>query len=148
MPIRAGVVRDALMATGVALFHVSTEYRRAARLDRGHDAPLGGRQRYAGFLPIGVAVATEDIRHFECRAAHRIRRSEVLRGRRWGLGCDGAREPIKRTPRRTHLDRGNPEIARGGRQTAMAEQQLNGADVGAGFKEVDGKCVAPISSER
>src|SRR6266852_5006952 len=103
MPIRAGVVRDALMATGVALFHVSTEYR---------------------------------------RAAHRIRRSEVLRGRRWGLGCDGAREPIKRTPRRTHLDRGNPEIARGGRQTAMAEEQLNGADGGAGFKELDGKCVA------
>jgi hypothetical protein len=24
----------------------------------------------------------------------------------------------------------------------MAEQQLNGADVGAGFKEVDGECVA------
>src|SRR5439155_15020757 len=136
VPIRAGVIRDALMATGVALFHMPTEYSSAARLDRGHDPPMGGRRRYAGLLPIGVAVAAEDIRHFECRAIHGTRRSEVLRGRRRGRGCDGAREPIKGTPRRTHRDRGNAEVARGGRQTAMAEEQLNGADVSAGFKEV------------
>ena len=129
------------MGTGVALFEMPPESGGAARLDRGHDAALGGGQRPAGLLPIGVAVAAEDIRHFECGAIHGTRRSEMLRERRRGLGCDGAREPIKGTPRRTHLDRGNSEVARGGRQTAMAEEQLNGADVSAGFKEVDGKCV-------
>ena len=142
MPIRAGVIRDALVATRVALFDMAAERGGAARLDRGHDAPLGGRQRPAGLLTIGVAVAAEDVRHFERRAIHGAARSEVRGRRRRRLGCDGAREPVQRTRRRTDLDRGNPQIARGGRQTAMAEQQLNGADVGAGFQEMDGKRVA------
>ena len=130
------------MPAGVTPIEMPPERGGAARLDRGHDAPLGGGQRAAGLLPIGVAVAAENIRHFECRAIHGTRRSEVLRGRRRGLGCDRAREPIKGTPRRTHLDRGNSEVARGGRQTAMAEEQLNGTDVSAGFKEMDGKGVS------
>jgi hypothetical protein len=41
-----------------------------AGFDRGHDAPLGGRQRRAGLRAIGVAVAAEDVRHFERRAIH------------------------------------------------------------------------------
>ena len=35
----------------------------AAALDRGHDAPLRGRQRGAVLLTIGVAVAAEHVRH-------------------------------------------------------------------------------------
>jgi hypothetical protein len=70
VPIRAGVIRDALVTTGVALFDMPAEHGGAARLDRGHDAPLGGRQRPADLLPIGIAVAAEDVRHFERRAIH------------------------------------------------------------------------------
>jgi hypothetical protein len=122
VPIRAGVIGDALVATGVALFDMPAERSGAARLDGGHHAPMGGGRRHAGLLPISVAVAAEDVRHFESRAIHEGRRSEVLRGWRWGLGRDRAREPVKGTGGRTHLDRRNPEIARGGRQTAMAKQ--------------------------
>ena len=59
----------------------------AAHLDRGHDAPLRGRERSTMLLTIGFAVAAEDVRHFELRAIHRARRSEVLG---WcGLGLSG-----------------------------------------------------------
>ena len=41
VPIRAGVIRDALMAAGVALFDMPAEHSRTTRLDCGHHAPLG-----------------------------------------------------------------------------------------------------------
>src|SRR2546422_279728 len=63
--IRAGVIRDALVSTGVALFDMAAERGGAARLDRGHDAPLGGCERSASLLTIRVAIAAEDVRHFE-----------------------------------------------------------------------------------
>jgi hypothetical protein len=81
--IRAGVIRDALVPTRVALFDMAAERGGAARLDRRHDAPLSGRQGPVGLLTIGVAVAAEDVRHFERRPVHDRARSEVLKRDRW-----------------------------------------------------------------
>ena len=143
VPIRAGVVRRRAGGHSVALLDMPAERGGAARLDRGHDAPLRGRQRRAGVLTIGVAVAAEHVRHLQRRAIHDARRSEVLRVARATAPADGTWEQVQRARRSQQtLRRGDAQIAGGGRQTAMAEQQLNRADVGAGFQEVDGKRVA------
>jgi hypothetical protein len=68
--IRAGVIGDALVPTRVALFDMATERGGAARLDRGHHAPLRGRERGGRLASIGLAVAAEDVRHFERAATH------------------------------------------------------------------------------
>ena len=70
MPIRAGVIGDALVSTPIALFDMAAERGGAARLDRRHDAALGGRQGPPRLSAIRVAVAAEDVRHFERRAIH------------------------------------------------------------------------------
>ena len=81
-----GVIRVPLVTTGVALFEMPAEYGGTARFDRGHDAPLSGRQR-GDVLTIAVAVAAEHVRHLQLRAAHRCPPSEMLRG----CGCDTRR---------------------------------------------------------
>ena len=58
------------MAAGLALFDMAAERRRPATLDRGHDAALRGRQRAAVLLTIDIAVAAEDVRHFQLWAVH------------------------------------------------------------------------------
>ena len=58
------------VAALIALLEVAAESRRAAHLDRGHDAPLRRGHRRAMLLSIGFAVAAEDIRHFQLRAIH------------------------------------------------------------------------------
>jgi hypothetical protein len=70
VPVCAGVIRDALVATGVARLDMAAARSGAARLDRGHDARLRARRRHAGVSSIGVARAAEDVRHFERRAIH------------------------------------------------------------------------------
>src|SRR5205814_2217947 len=118
MAVATGVVGDALMPTRIALLDVAAERGGSTLLDSRHDAPLGGCQRCGGVLPIGVAVAVEDVRHFEGWAIHGPR-SEMLRWRRW-LRREYDRERVQGAHRRTHVDGGNAEIARRGGETAMA----------------------------
>ncbi|MBB4276686.1 hypothetical protein GGE12_004483 [Rhizobium mongolense] len=81
MPVAAAVEGDAPVAALIARFDVSTERSGAAQLDRRHDAALCSGQRCV-LGTIGLAVATEYIRHFRPRTGHR--RSKILRlgGRR------------------------------------------------------------------
>jgi hypothetical protein len=69
MPIRTGVIRVPLVATGIALLEMPAEDGGSTRLDRDHDAPLRGRQR-GRVLTIAVAVAAEHVRHLQLRAGH------------------------------------------------------------------------------
>ena len=69
--IAARVVRDALMAAGIALLDVAAERCRATPLDRRHDTTLRRRQRSAMLLTIGATVAAEHVRHFRRPAGHR-----------------------------------------------------------------------------
>ena len=52
------------------------------------------------------------------------------------------REQVERAGGRADRRRRDAEGAGRRRQTAMPEQQLNGADVGTGFQQVDGKGVS------
>ena len=62
---KAGVVGDARMRAGLATLDMAAERRRAADLDRRHDAAL----REAQMVRVGgapsSAVAAENIRHFQ-----------------------------------------------------------------------------------
>ena len=90
---------------------------------------------------INVAVAAEDIRNLRPRAAHCLH-SEVFGRRRW---CDTRRwmgEQLQGACRAADLVCGDPEILGGGGQGAMAEQQLNSADICACFEQMDGERMA------
>jgi integrase/recombinase XerD len=52
---------------------------------------------------------------------------------------------IERTLGRTHLRSGQTEILGRGSEAAMTKENLNGAHVGTGFQQMDGKCVPPIT---
>jgi hypothetical protein len=52
---------------------------------------------------------------------------------------------IERTLGRTHLGSGEAKILGRGREAAMTKEDLDGAHVGTGFQQMDGKCVAPIT---
>ena len=93
-------------------------------------------------LSIGFAVAAEDIRHFQLRAIHGLplRSTGAVAG--LGSAQTGLRQKIEWTGGRADLAGGDPQIPGGGRQAAVAEQQLNGPDIGARFQQVNGECVS------
>jgi hypothetical protein len=121
------------MATLIATFDVAAERGRAAHLDGAHDAPLRRRHRRAMLLSIGFPVAAEHVRHFQLRTVHPAS-SEVLRCGGWCFNGYGVREQVEWARRRAHLTGGDPQITSGGRQTAVAQQELNGADIRSTFQ--------------
>ena len=72
------------------LLDMAAERRRAAGLDRAHDAPLDAPEMAGMRLTIGLAVAAEDIRHLQSLHAmatrsagrHHLQRQPVERARR------------------------------------------------------------------
>jgi len=89
MPVAAAIVAGTLVRTAVAPLEMTAEGRRPAHLDRGHDAPLCRSERCTMVLPIGSAIAAEDVRHFQLWAMHGIQRLED--GWRSGLDLQGNR---------------------------------------------------------
>jgi hypothetical protein len=82
------------MSALIALVDVATQRRRAAALNRGHDAVL--RRGQVMPLTIGVAIAAEHIRHFRPRSGHgwalrraRVRRASLRSGSGWAAGRAG-----------------------------------------------------------
>ncbi len=69
VPVTAGVIGDALMTAGVALFDVATQHCGTTLLDRTHDATLRAAERVGMHVPIGWAVATQNVRQFQ-RGTH------------------------------------------------------------------------------
>jgi hypothetical protein len=110
-----------------------------AHYDGGHDTPLPCGHRRAMLFAVGFAIATEHVRHFHLRAIHKPRRSKMLR--RCGLGLKGnrTRQQVKGTRCRTYFASGDPQVAGRGSEAAVAEQQLNRADIGTGFEHVNGE---------
>ena len=120
MPVAAAVVPDPPVSTAVARLDMAAEGRGSTLLDGGHHTQVRGRQRGAGPGAIHVAVLAEDLRHAKERTSHGGPRS--VRGGRRGLR---AGQQVERARRRTDLRGRQPEVARRGFQSPMAEQQLN-----------------------
>ena len=72
MPVSTGIIPDALVATLVALLHVTAKSHSPACLDCGHDTTLGGRQSIAAVFTVGLAVAAEDFRYLGFSGFHRF----------------------------------------------------------------------------
>ena len=132
--VAAGAVADAPVPAAVALLDLAAEGGGAAALDGGHDAALQGAQGAPGARAEGLPVAAEDVRDFESRAGHRSPARFCAGGLRAG-------QQVERAGRGADLGAGDLQVAGGGGEAAMAEQQLDGADVDAGFKQVDGEAV-------
>ena len=70
VPVAARVVGDAGVGAVGALLDMAAQLRRAAELDRAHDAPLGEAEMpRVGGAP-GGPEAAEDVRHLELRPGH------------------------------------------------------------------------------
>ena len=93
-------------------------------------------------LTISFSVAAEHVRHFELRTVHAARCLEVLRRSGRGFNRYGTREQVERARGRTNLAGSDAQITGSGRQTAMAEQKLNGSEIRPGFQQVDRECMA------
>ena len=86
-------------------------------------------------LTIGFTVAAEDVRHFQFRAIQEARRLEVLRRDANLPSKQGeAANPVGSMS--STLAGRDVQIFCGCLQAAMAEQELNLANVGAPFKQV------------
>ena len=113
------------------MLEMTAKGRRAAHLDRGHDASLCRGERRTMLLAIGFTIAEEDIRHFQLGAIHGAQRlEERLRS---GLDLQGnrVRQQIEWARRRADFAGRDAEIFCCGGQAAMSKEQLYGADIGA-----------------
>ena len=113
--------------------------RRPARLDRRHDAALGAAEVVGVGLPVGRAVAAEDIRHLQ-HGTHGA--GSGGRGDRIGHDARRRLQGVQRAGGGAHFAGRQPQVAGGGAQAAVAEQQLDGAQIGAGLQQVDGEGMA------
>jgi hypothetical protein len=68
--IAATVERDTLVATVIALFHMTTERRGTTTLDCAHDTPLSTTQRVAMYAAVIWASVAKNIRQFKPAGTH------------------------------------------------------------------------------
>src|SRR5436190_9398878 len=129
------------MAALITLFQMAAERCGSTKLDGRHDASLCRGHRRAMILPVSFAVLAEDIRHFQFRAFHEPRRSEVLRRSGTRLNGNGVWEQVERTGGGADLTRGDSQVPGRGGQAAVSEQQLNGADIGSRFQQMNSEGV-------
>ncbi len=119
------------MSTGVALLDMPPELRRAATLDRAHDTVLTPAEGVSVVLTVGGPGLAEDVRHLDPGGAHAPGSEMAGRTRTGQRGIDHRRQEVKGTVCRAHGAGGHLQVARGRGQAAMAEQQLDGAHIGA-----------------
>ena len=86
---------------------------------------------------VGLAVATEDVRHFRFSRSHRGRCLEVLRCSK--LQPRGIRlwKQIQRTGGGAHRNGCDSQVSLRGRKATMTEEQLNCTNIVPSFKEMD-----------
>ena len=131
MSVAAAIVSVTFVRTAVAVLEMTTKSRRAAHLDRGHDASLCRGERRTMLLAIGFTIAAEDVRHFQLGAIHGTQRLEERRRSRLDLQGDRVRQQIEWARRRAHFASRDAEIFCCGGQAAMSKEQLNRTKVGA-----------------
>jgi hypothetical protein len=139
--IPAAIEGIAFKATLIATFEVAAECRGAAHLDGAHDAPLRSGHRRAMLLSIRFSVTAEYVRHFQLRTVHAAS-SEVLRCGGWWFNGYRTGKQVEWARCRAHLAGGDPQVTGGGRQTTVAQQELNGADVRSRLQQMNSERMA------
>jgi hypothetical protein len=122
MPVTAEIVDTADEAALGAGLRVTAQRRRPTQLDGAHHPPLDAAEMTVMRAAIRIAVAAENICHFQTN-----RHGVAGSGGRYDL----QRQPIERAlaaPDQPGRDLG---VAGRGRQTAMIQENLDDADIGA-----------------
>ena len=110
---------------------VTAQCSSPALLDGAHHPPLDTAQVSGMGTAIGIAVETQDIRHFQTRK----------HGAHLGGRHDLQLEPIERALGPLDQPSRNTRVARCARQIGMAEQDLNDPNVGAALQKMGGEAV-------
>ena len=117
------------MSAPVALVEVTAQDRGPAVANVSQRFPLLARQHRVPASQEIVLMGAEDIGQFQPMSVSSVGRNQV------------EIERIQRTGRRAHGHVGDLQIARGGFQVGVAEQDLNGAEIDAGFEQMGGEGV-------
>ena len=132
MPIPTAVVREARLRALITAIAMPAQRRRAA-LDEGPEhAPMLAREPRPVRLEKAIAVLAHDVGHLEGWPGHRFR---FRRGSRRGVGRRD-RHRIERIDDGLQVPLREVEIQDRVFELHVAEQQLNGAQVGAGFQQM------------
>jgi hypothetical protein len=127
VPVPAGIVGAAHQSARRADLGVAAQRRRPAQFDGAHHASFDAAKMTVMRPAIGVAVAAEDIRHFQT-------------GRHGGVRSGGRhhlqRQPIERALGSPDEARRDLRIAGCRRQLIVAEQNLDDPDIGAALQEM------------
>lgn len=123
--VPAGVVRDDLARAAIASIDMAAEGGSTTRGDVAHDAPDRERQDLRILLPEGSTVAAEDLSQLGARAGHERLRS------RGDLEPGEGREQVQRTGGLLEGLDGDVGVAGSRLEAAVAEEDLDGPDVGA-----------------
>ncbi len=117
------------MSAPVALIEMTAQDRGPAVANVSQRFPLLARQHGVPASQEIVLMSAEDIGQFQPMRFHHFG------GRRRRI------ERFQRTGGPAHIHVGDLQIARGGFEVGMAEQDLNGAEIHAGFEQVGGEGV-------
>ena len=130
MPVAARVVSDSLITAAIASFEMSAQCRRAALADIAQHLPLLVRQRMAPALKELVLMSMEDIGHFEPMSCHAVLFPPwAVRDIRMGRSSSGLARSVQ-------PGFGDVQISRRSLQIAMAKQELDAAQIGAGIEKM------------
>ena len=115
-----------------------------ATLDRAHDTALSSAEGSCVLLTVSRPGVTKDVRHLEPGGVH-VCASEMIRRCRCWCGWRNLGQQIEGAGRGADSCGGDLQVARGGGQTTVPQQELDGPQIGTGFEEVGGKSVPPMS---
>ena len=142
MPVPARVIRDGLISAAPALVAVPAECRRAAAHDGREHFDLRPSQRLAIAFQELAAGSADDIGHLPGWPRH----LSVILDRRF-LAVGANLDLLQRVDGGVQMTLGQVEVDDRVFQFLMAQQHLDGTQIGTGFQQVRGKAVAPMSSE-
>ena len=110
------------------LVDVTAESRSAATDDGGQDLQMQPGELFPAALVKGVSGCADQVGHLQRWPCHLFR---------------GERQRVQGAGRGSHMALRQADVNHGFAQVGVAEQQLDGAQVGAGFHQMGGEAVPP-----
>ena len=117
------------MPAAGALVDVTAEHGGTARDDGGQDLQMQPGEPFPAALIKGSSGCADQVGHLQWGPCHLFR---------------GERERVQRAGRGPHMALRQVDINHGLAQVGVAEQQLDGAQVGAGFEQMCGEAVSTM----
>ncbi len=139
VPISARVVRDGAISTAGTLIAMPAERGGATTLDGRQDLAVLGGQLGAAAFDESLPRHADEIGHLQGWPVHL-----GVSGRIVFLSRGRQRQRVQGTGGSVEMAGGKVQVLGGLFQIMVTQQDLNGAQVRAGFEKMSGKAVAPI----